>query len=304
MPAGILVEAGIALSKDPALMSRIVYVNGAYVPEEQATISIFDRGFIFGDGVYEATAVIDGTLVDAGAHLARLARSCKEISLDLPWSQAELIGIHQELIRRNALIEGSIYLQVTRGAADRDFLFPKQAASTLVMFPQPRRFVDSPAAKTGIKVASAPDLRWARRDIKSVNLLPSVLAKQAAMEKGAQEVWTTEDGVVTEGGSSTAWIVKDKTLISRPLSEKVLPGITRQAVLAFLRESGFTFDQRPFTLTEAYAADEAFITSATNFVMPVVEIDGNTIGSGHPGPTAARLREIYIGFARKGGALG
>jgi D-alanine transaminase len=137
-----------------------------------------------------------------------------------------------------------------------------------------------------------------------VNLLPSVLAKQAAMEKGAQEVWTTEDGVVTEGGSSTAWIVKDKSLISRPLSEKVLPGITRQAVLAFLEESGFAFDQRPFTLTEAYAADEAFITSATNFVMPVVEIDGHKIGTGAPGPTAGRLRELYLGFARKGGALG
>jgi D-alanine transaminase len=285
-------------------MSRIVYVNGAYLPEEQATISIFDRGFIFGDGVYEATSVIDGTLVDVSAHLARLERSCAEIGLSLPWSRADLIEIHHELIRCNSLQEGSIYLQMTRGAADRDFPFPKQDAPTLVLFTQARRFVDSPAAKTGIRVVSAPDLRWARRDIKSVNLLASVLAKQFAAEKGAQEVWMVEDGVVTEGGSSTAWMVKDRTLISRPLSEKVLPGITRAAVLAFVAESGFAFDQRTFTLSEALAADEAFITSATNFVMPVVSIDGQAIGKGVPGEATVRLRELYIGFARKGGALG
>jgi D-alanine transaminase len=285
-------------------MSRIVYVNGAYVPEEHATISIFDRGFLFGDGVYEATSIIDGRLVDVGAHLARLERSCVEIHLSLPWSRAELIEIHQELIRRNNVEEGSVYLELTRGAADRDFAFPKQAGPTLVMFTQARRFVDSPAAKAGIKVATAPDQRWARRDIKSVNLLASVLAKHIAAERGAQEVWMHEDGVVTEGGSSTAWIVKDRTLISRPLSAKVLPGITRAAVLAFLAESAFAFDQRSFTLTEALAADEAFITSATNFVMPVVMIDGQAIGAGVPGAATLRLRDLYVGFARKGGVLG
>ncbi|HET6607612.1 MAG TPA: D-amino-acid transaminase [Rhodopila sp.] len=285
-------------------MSRIVYVNGAYVPEEQATISIFDRGFIFGDGVYEATSVLDGNLVDVGAHLARLERSCSEINLSLPWSRANLIEIHRELIHRNNLQEGSIYLEVTRGAADRDFVFPKQAEPTLVMFTQARRYVDAPAAKTGIKVVSAPDLRWARRDIKSVNLMASVLAKQVAAEKGAQEVWFVQDGAITEGGSSTAWIVKDRTLISRPLSEKVLPGVTRASVLAFTTESGFGFDQRTFTLLEALAADEAFITSATNFVMPVVEIDGQPIGTGSPGAATNRLRTLYIEFARKGGALG
>ncbi len=282
-------------------MSRIVYVNGAYVPEEQATISIFDRGFLFGDGVYEATSVIGGRLVDVGAHLARLERSCAEIHLSLPWSRPVLIEIHQELIRRNAVQEGSVYLQVTRGAADRDFAFPKQPEPTLAMFTQARRFLDAPA---GIKVVSVPDQRWARRDIKSVNLLASVLAKQFAAEQGGQEAWMLEDGVVTEGGSSTAWIVKDRTLISRPLSEKVLPGITRAAVLAFVAESGFGYDQRTFTLTEALAADEAFITSATNFVMPVVMIDGQAIGAGVPGTATMRLRELYIGFARQGGALG
>jgi D-alanine transaminase len=285
-------------------MSRIVYVNGAYLPEEDARISIFDRGFIFGDGIYEVSAVIGGKLVDCEAHLARLERSCGEISLALPWSKAELVAVHEELIKRNELDEGGIYLQVSRGAADRDFAFPKDVAPTLVMFTQARTFVDAPAAKTGIKVVTTPDLRWARRDIKSVNLLAPVLAKQFAAESGAQEAWLIEDGVVTEGASSTAWIVKGKTLISRPLSNKVLPGITRKAVLAFLAESGFTFEEREFTLDEALDAEEAFITSATSLVMPVTTIDGHTIHNGAPGPAALRLREIYVGFARTGGALG
>ncbi|SEF67914.1 D-amino-acid transaminase [Bosea lathyri] len=285
-------------------MSRIVYVNGAYLPEEDAKISIFDRGFIFGDGIYEVSAVIGGKLVDCEAHLARLERSCGEIRLALPWSKAELVAVHEELIKRNELDEGGIYLQVSRGASDRDFAFPKDVAPTLVMFTQARSFVDAPGAKTGIKVVTTPDLRWARRDIKSVNLLAPVLAKQFAAESGAQEAWLIEDGVVTEGASSTAWIVKGKTLISRPLSNKVLPGITRKAVLAFLAESGFTFEEREFTLEEALDAEEAFITSATSLVMPVTTIDGHTIHNGAPGPTALRLREIYIAFARKGGVLG
>jgi D-alanine transaminase len=285
-------------------MSRIVYVNGAYLPEEDAKISIFDRGFIFGDGIYEVSAVIGGKLVDCEAHLARLERSCGEIRLALPWSKAELVAVHEELIKRNELDEGGIYLQVSRGAADRDFAFPKDVAPTLVMFTQARSFVDAPGAKTGIKVVTTPDLRWARRDIKSVNLLAPVLAKQFAAESGAQEAWLVEDGVVTEGASSTAWIVKGKTLISRPLSNKVLPGITRKAVLAFLAESGFTFEEREFTLEEALDAEEAFITSATSLVMPVTTIDGHTIHNGAPGPTALRLREIYVDFARKGGVLG
>ncbi|WP_449257408.1 D-amino-acid transaminase [Bosea sp. (in: a-proteobacteria)] len=285
-------------------MSRIVYVNGAYLPEEEAKVSIFDRGFIFGDGIYEVSAVIGGKLVDCEAHLARLERSCGEIRLALPWSKAELVAIHEELIRRNNLDEGGIYLQVSRGAADRDFPFPQDVQPTLVLFTQARNFVNAPAVKTGIKVVSTPDLRWARRDIKSVNLLAPVLAKQFALENGAQEAWLTEDGVVTEGASSTAWIVKGNTLISRPLSHKVLPGITRKAVLAYLAESGFSFEEREFTLEEALDAEEAFITSATSLVMPVTTIDGHTIHNGAPGPTALRLREIYIDYARKGGVLG
>jgi D-alanine transaminase len=284
-------------------MNRIVYVNGTYLPEEEAKISIFDRGFIFGDGIYEVTAVLGGKLVDCEAHLARLERSCGEISLALPWQKAELVAIHEELIRRNSIDQGSVYLQVSRGAADRDFAFPKDIVPSLVMFTQARNFIDAPGAKTGIKVVSCTDLRWARRDIKSVNLLAPVLAKQYAAESGAQEAWLVEDGVVTEGASSTAWIVKGKTLISRPLSNKVLPGITRKAVLAFLAESGFAFDEREFTLEEALAAEEVFITSATNLVMPVVSIDGHTIHNGAPGPATLRLREIYVDHARRGGVL-
>ncbi len=285
-------------------MSRTVYVNGAYLPEEEATISIFDRGFIFGDGIYEVSAVLGGKLVDCEAHLARLERSAGEIGLELPCSRAELVAIHQELIARNNLDEGSIYLQVSRGAADRDFPFPKGVKSSLVLFTQARQFANTPLAKTGIKVVSTPDLRWARRDIKSVNLLAPVLAKQFAAENGAQEAWMIENGVVTEGASSTAWIVKGKTLISRPLSHKVLPGITRTAVLAFLAESGFAFEEREFTLEEALDAEEAFITSATSLVMPVTTIDGHSIHNGAPGPATIRLREIYLDHARKGGVLG
>jgi D-alanine transaminase len=285
-------------------MSRIVYVNGAFLPEEEATISIFDRGFIFGDGIYEVSAVLSGRLVDCEAHLARLERSADEIGIKLAWSRAELVAIHQELITRNALDEGAIYLQVSRGAADRDFPFPRDVKPTLVLFTQARQFADVPAAKTGIKVVSTPDLRWARRDIKSVNLLAPVLAKQFAAENGAQEAWLIEDGVVTEGASSTAWIVKGKTLISRPLSNKVLPGITRKAVLAFLAESGFAFEEREFTLEEALDAEEAFITSATSLVMPVTTIDGHSIHNGAPGPATLRLREIYLDHAREGGVLG
>ncbi len=285
-------------------MSRTVYVNGDYLPEEDAKISIFDRSFIFGDGIYEVSAVIGGKLVDCEAHLARLERSCGEIRLALPWSKAELVAIHEELIRRNALDEGGIYLQVSRGAADREFAFPADARPTLVMFTQARNMTGAPTAKTGIKVVSCEDLRWARRDIKSVNLLAPVLAKQFAAESGAQEAWMLEDGVVTEGASSTAWIVKGKTLISRPLSNKVLPGITRKAVLTYVGQTDYTFEERTFTLEEALDAEECFITSATSLVMPVVQIDGHTIHNGAPGPVALRLREIYLDLARKGGALG
>lgn len=285
-------------------MNRIVYVNGAYLPEEEAKISVFDRGFIFADGIYEVSAVLDGKLVDCEAHLDRLFRSCGEIKLTLPWSKAELLEIHREMIRRNDLTEGGVYLQVTRGAADRDFTFPKDAVPSLVLFTQARNYTSSPSVKTGLKVVTFPDLRWERRDIKSVGLLGQVLAKQHAAEQGANDAWLVEDGVVTEGASSTAWMVKGKTIISRPLSNKVLPGITRKALLAFLAETDFSFEERTFTLEEAFEAEELFLTSATQFVMPVTTLDGHSIHNGAPGPVTMRLREIYLEHAKDGGKLG
>jgi len=280
-------------------MSRIAYVNGEFLPLEAAKISILDRGFIFADGIYEVTAVLDGRLVDYDNHIARLWRSLGEIKLACPVDAARLLELHRSLIERNRLTEGSIYLQVTRGVAERDFPFPKDVPSSLVMFTQIKSLIDPPAAKTGIKVLSLPDLRWSRRDIKSVALLAQVLAKQAAAEVGCQEAWMLDGDKITEGGSSTAFIVnKDRHLITRPLSRAILPGITRKAVLALAEQEDLRLEERPFSLEEAYGAEEAFISSATSFVMPVVEIDRRPIGTGRPGPLAARLRELYLEKAR------
>lgn len=285
-------------------MTRTVYVNGQYLAEQDAKISVFDRSFIFGDGVYEVAAVIGGRLVDCEAHLARLERSCAEIGIPLPWTRAELLAVHAHLIEVNGLDEGGIYLQVSRGSADRDFAFTEGLRPTLVLFTQAREISRAPAADTGIKVVTYPDLRWARRDIKSVNLLAPVLAKQFAKEKGAQEAWLLEGDIVTEGSSSTAWLIHDGKIISRPLSNKVLAGITRRSVLTLLTETNLHFEERPFLLREALDADEAFITSATMFVMPVVQVNDQSIRDGRPGPITKRLREIYLDFAHRGGALG
>ncbi|MGL4728698.1 MAG: D-amino-acid transaminase, partial [Bosea sp. (in: a-proteobacteria)] len=283
--------------------------NGEYLPETEAKVSVFDRGFLFADGIYEVSAVIDGRLIDNNAHHARLRRSCGEIGLALPWSDDEITAIQHELITRNKIDEGGLYMQVTRGSAERDFAFPKDAKPSLVMFTQARNLTDTPQARTGIRVITVPDLRWKRRDIKSVALLAQVLAKQAAAEAGAQEAWMVEDGFVTEGGSSTSWIVTaDRKLVSRPLSNAVLPGITRKALLTLLEEEakgeGLIFEERAFTVEEALGASEAFITAASSLVMPVVEIDGHRIGGGQPGPISRRLREIYLDTAKHGGPLG
>jgi D-alanine transaminase len=280
-------------------LSRIVYVNGAFVPEEDAKISIFDRGFIFADGIYEVSAVLDGGLVDNDAHLARLERSLGEIDLAMPCPRSGIVAIQKELISRNRLVEGSIYLQVTRGAADRDFAFPPDAKPSLVMFTQAREMIDDPKAVSGIKLLAVPDIRWARRDIKSVALLAQVLAKQAAAAAGCQEAIMHEDGVVTEGGSSTVFIVtEDGRIVTRPNSNAILPGITRQSVIRLARERELTIEERLFTLDEVFAAQECFTTSATSFVKPVVEVAGKRIGGGQPGPVARRLRDIYIEAAR------
>ena len=279
-------------------MNRIVYVNGAYMPEQEATVSIFDRGFLMADGVYEVTSVLQGKLIDFEGHAQRLRRSLDALDMAMPMPIDELLGVHRELVARNGIEEGMIYLQVTRGSAgDRDFAFPdpEETPVTLVMFTQNKPgLADSPAAKTGIKVISIDDIRWGRRDIKTVQLLYPSMGKMMAKKAGADDAWMVQDGFVTEGTSNNAYIVKNGQIITRALSNDILHGITRSAVLRFAREAQMELVERNFTIDEAQSADEAFVTSASTFVMPVVEIDGQTLGAGMPGPIAARLREIYL----------
>ncbi len=283
-------------------MSRIVYVNGEYLPEGEAKVSVFDRGFLFADGVYEVTSVLDGRLIDFEGHARRLERSLSELDMAAPVTMDELLEIHRELLRRNELVEGMVYLQVTRGAvADRDFAFPDPEAvpSSLVLFSQAKSLVANPAAKAGIKVISIDDQRWTRRDIKTVQLLYPSLGKMMAKAAGADDAWMVEDGQVTEGTSNNAYIVKDGRIITRQLGHEILHGITRAAVLRFAREAQMQVEERAFTIDEAQSADEAFITSASTFVLPVVDIDGVALGGGRPGRVATRLREIYIDESRK-----
>ncbi len=284
-------------------MSRIVYVNGAYVPEERARVSVFDRGFLFADGVYEVTSVLDSKLVDFDGHAARLKRSLGELEMDSPVSRDDLLEIHRELVAQNRIKDGLVYLQITRGAADdRDFMYPdpKEVSPTVVLFTQSKPgLADNPQAKVGLRVVSVPDLRWKRRDIKTVQLLYPSMGKMLAQRNGCDDAWMIEDGFVTEGTSNNTYMVKDGWIITRDLSHDILHGITRAAVLRFAREAQMQVSERPFTIEEAQAADEAFITSASTFVMPVVEINGVGIGSGSPGPVAARLREIYLEESRK-----
>jgi len=278
-------------------MSRIVYVNGEYLPEEAAKISVFDRGFLFADGVYEVTSVLGGKLVDFEAHLARLNRSLDE--LDMPNPDADYLAIHREMVSRNGVDEGLIYMQVTRGAADRDFLYPAEPKPSLVLFTQSKALIESPMAERGIRVACVPDIRWARRDIKTVQLLAASMCKMAAKDQGKDDAWMVEEGVVTEGTSNNAYIVtKSGKIVTRHLSNSILHGITRASVLRLAESAQMVIEERPFTVAEAQEAAEAFVTSASGFVMPVVEVDGATLGDGKPGPIARRLREIYVAEAQ------
>lgn len=280
-------------------MSRIVYVNGSYLAEEEAKVSIFDRAFLFGDAVYEVTAVLDRRLVDFAAHLARLDRSLKEIALAPPLSHEELRRLHDELTRRNGVDEGIVYLQISRGAADRDFAYPDPTQPTVVAFTQNRPLIANPHAETGVKVITIPDLRWKRRDIKSTSMLAQAMGKQEAKLKGAYEAWMVEDGVVTEGTSSTAFIFDAQGVIrTQPLGHQILPGVTRQAILRLAALEGVSLEERPFGVAEALSAREAFMAAASAFVLPVVEIDGVRIGDGRPGPIARKFRALYIEEAR------
>ncbi len=281
-------------------MSMLAYVNGQFVPEADARISIFDRGFLFGDGVYEVTPIIDGRLVDRAAHLERLGRSLRELRIEPPVPLTEIDRLQAEIMTRNGIQEGRVYLQVTRGPAERDFGFPKSPQPSLVLFGRHVAVVDNPTAQRGLKVMTLPDLRWRRRDIKSVMLLASVLAKQTAVEAGFDDAWLVEDGLVTEGSSNNAYIVQAGRILTRHLSNDILAGCTRRALLNLVAETGIELVEQAFAPEAARAAEEAFITSATNLVMPVVQIDDAVIGDGKPGPVARRLRAIYIEHARAG----
>ena len=282
---------------------RTVYVNGQYMPENEATVSIFDRGFLMADGVYEVTSVLDGKLIDFEGHSVRLERSLGELDMRNPISKEDLLEVHRELVRVNEIDEGLIYLQVTRGSdGDRDFAFPDPETTepTIVLFTQNKPgLADSPAAKRGSKVISIEDIRWGRRDIKTVQLLYPSMGKMMAKKAGCDDAWMVEDGMVTEGTSNNAYIVKGNKIITRHLGTEILHGITRVAVLRFAREAQMEVEERSFTIQEAQGADEAFTTSASAFVMPVVEIDGVALGEGVPGQVAMRLREIYLDEMRK-----
>ncbi len=283
-------------------MTRTVYVNGEYLPETEAKVSIFDRGFLMADAVYEVTSVLDGKLIDFEGHAVRLERSLNELDMQSPCTKDELLAIHRQLVEANGIVEGLVYLQVTRGSdGDRDFVFPSEDTKpTLVLFTQNKPgLADSPAAQKGAKIISIDDVRWGRRDIKTTQLLYPSMGKMMAKAAGADDAWMIEDGHVTEGTSNNAYFVKGNKIVTRPLSKDILHGITRAAVLRLAEEAQMEVEERLFTIDEAKEADEAFTTSASAFVMPVVSIDGVALGDGTPGNVAKRLREIYLDEARK-----
>lgn len=276
-------------------MSRIVYLNGQWLPEDEAKVSIFDRGYTFADAIYEVTAVIGGKLLDFPGHTARLKRSLEAIGIPMPVGEAELLELHHEIVAKNGLEQGLVYLQISRGAEDRNFLFSDNLAPTFSMFTQVVPLLTNPKVETGLAVLSVPDERWANRQIKTVQLLFSSLAKMEAKRQGADDVIFVEDGLITEASSANFHIItKAGVLVTRQLSNALLHGITRGSVLGLAEKADLAFEERAFSVEEALDADEAFITSAGAFVLPVVTIDGKTIGSGKPGARTLKLREIYI----------
>lgn len=279
---------------------RTVYLNAEYMPEDQAKVSIFDRGLLFADAIYEVYAVLDGHVVDFDWHMARLDRSLAEMQINAQKPPQDWQAILRELIDRNTLVEGNIYLQISRGAADRDFLFPADDVSpTIFAFTQVRGILANPMAKRGMRVLTRTDKRWGLRDIKTVQLLYASMMKMEARQAGVDDIWLTKDGFVTEGTSQNAHIIdRNGHLITHPLGRDILPGVTRLSLLDIVRDSGMTVEERPFTIAEAQNAAEAFVTSATMFVVPVVQIDGLDVGDGSPGPETLALREAYIARAK------
>ena len=257
-------------------------------------MSVFDRGFLFGDGVYEVIPVVRSSLVDKEAAMKRLDRSLAAVDMAWPCARETCLPILEQLRRHNNIEEGLIYLQVTRGVADRDFAYPLNTETTFIAFTSSKKIIENPLLESGVEVVSAADLRWKRRDIKSISLLAQCIAKQQAASLGAFEAWLVEDNLVTEGASSSAFIVKDKTIITRELSNTILPGIRRSMIISFADQYDIKLLERPFSLEEARAADEAFLSSASNLILPVVAVDGHRIGNGKPGSITLRLRELYV----------
>lgn len=285
-------------------MSTIAYVNGHYVPHHEAAVHVEDRGYQFSDGVYEVIAVCGGCTVDGDEHLDRLERSLDGLTMDWPMSRRALGMVIGEVIRRNRLGDGYIYLQVTRGVARREHFFPKDTVVSLVITARRSRPVDGPGNVHGVSVITTSDIRWKRCDIKSISLLPNVLIKQQARQSGAFEAWMVDDqGLITEGAASNAWIVTaGGELVTRDTDRAVLSGITRRAVMALARDEGVSIVERPFTVDEAKSATEAFLTSTTSLIKPVVKIDGEIIGEGKPGPLFGKLAALYANhFSGQGG---
>ena len=276
---------------------NIAYVIGQYVPIEDAKVSIMDRGLMFADGVYEVAAIINGKLIDNYEHLKRLERSLNSIKLFSPIPISNIPSVEKELLAKNDINEGTLYLHITRGESDREFAFPDIVKPSLVMFVQSKNLIHLEPDDLAATVITVPDVRWKRRDIKSIALIAQVLAKQIAKEEGADEVWMVEDGCITEGGSSNAFIIKDDKLITRNSNNLILSGITRMAIMTLAKDFGISIEERSFTLDEAYNATEAFFTSASAFIMPVIRIDDKLISGGKPGPISLKLRELYINFA-------
>jgi len=278
-------------------MPKIAYVNGRYEPLAAAEVNIEDRGYQFADGVYEVCVVIDGRYWDEEGHLARLRRSLGELQIASPMSDAALRNVMRQILRRNRLTSALVYIQVTRGVASRNHPFPERVTRPSIVVTAKRIDIEknNRLAKKGLAVISAPDIRWARADIKSVSLLPNILARQAAAKANASEAWLVRDGMITEGSASNAWIVTEAgEIVTHPLTNAILGGITRSTVLKCAEELQMKVVERAFSLDEARKAREAFLTSATNFVMPIVSLDGGKVGEGKPGPVAARLREAYM----------
>jgi D-alanine transaminase len=280
-------------------MSRTVYLNGALIPPEQARVSIFDRAVLFGDAIYEVAGVLDGKLVDFDNHIKRMVRSLDALSIPQPLDRGQVLDAYRKLVSANQLDEGMVYMQISRGVAERDFVYAGGLTPTVFMFTQVKSVEEKYYPDKGIALKSVPDIRWARRDIKSVNLLGQVLAKQSAHEAGAYEaLMIGPDGYVTECGSTSFFMVTGNTIITRPLSNEILPGITRQALIQLCETNAFKLVQRAVTLEEVFSADEAFISGASTYILPVTKVDDRDIGSGRPGKTCKRLREVYIAHAR------